>query len=148
MTEEPPAPLYTATVRRRRRQQPAEAIRTPDQVYRIVRPLVSDASREHFFAVYLSTRHAVLRVELVALGSLNASIVHPREVFKPAIEISAASLVVCHNHPSGDPSPSEDDIEMTHRLCRGGEILGIELLDHVIIANGNFLSFREQGILS
>ena len=146
MSDQPPA--YTvSTVRRRKRQTQPEAIRTPDQVWLIVRPLIRDAAREHFFCLYLSTRHAILSVELVALGSLNASIVHPREVFKPAIQLSAASVIACHNHPSGDPSPSEDDIEMTRRLRQGGEILGIELLDHVVICNADFVSLREQGQL-
>lgn len=146
MPSEPQA-LYVTTVRRRRRRNPPPTIREPMAVYRLVQPLVRSLDREHFYVLLLSTRHVLISVELISVGSLNASIVHPREVFKPAIEQSAAALITCHNHPSGDPDPSEDDREITGRLRRVGELVGIELLDHVIIGNGDFVSLREMGVL-
>lgn len=140
--------LYVATIRRRRRRPLLEPIRESSAVYRLVHPLVRDADREHFYCLHLSTRHTILDVDLVSVGSLSASIVHPREVFRRAIERSAASIILAHNHPSGDPSPSEEDLDITKRLCKGGEILGIEVLDHVVLGNGHFVSLRELGMLS
>lgn len=142
-----PETFYVAAVRRRRRRQLPEGIREPSAVYRLVRPLVGGARQEHFYSILLTTRHSVIAVELVSVGSLNASIVHPREVFRPAILQGAAALIICHNHPSGDPSPSADDQEITTRLHRAGELLGIELLDHVIVAGSDYVSLREMGCL-
>jgi len=93
--------------------------------------------------VLLSTKNHVLAVELVSVGSLAASIVHPREVFKPAIVDSAAAIVVAHNHPSNDPTPSPEDIEFTRRLAKAGELLGIRVLDHVIVCENSYASLRE-----
>lgn len=121
-------------------------VRTPQDVL----PLVSQYARavkEHFLAVLLNTRHRPLAVELVSVGSLNASIVHPREVFRPAIVATAASLILVHNHPSGDPTPSEDDLEITQRLRRVGEMVGIEVLDHIILGAAAPFSLREAGLL-
>jgi len=103
--------------------------------------------KEHFLAVLLNTRHLPIAVELVSVGSLSASVVHPREVFRPAIISSAASVILTHNHPSGDATPSEDDLEITQRLCRVGETLGIEVLDHIILGAGHPFSFREAGLM-
>ena len=148
MTEGESEPLYVTTIRRRRRRNPPDAIREPRAIYNLMHPLVRDLDREHFYCIHLNTRHVVLEIDLVSVGSLNASIVHPREVFRRAIERSAASIILAHNHPSGDPNPSEDDQEITRRLVKAGEILGIEVLDHLVLANGHFVSFRELGILS
>ncbi|MDF1558076.1 MAG: JAB domain-containing protein, partial [ANME-2 cluster archaeon] len=88
-----------------------------------------------------------LREEIVSLGSLNANIVHPREVFKTAIQESAAAIIVAHNHPSGDPTPSQNDIDITRKLVETGRVMGIELYDHIIIGNGRFLSLKEQNLI-
>jgi len=92
------------------------------------------AGREHFLAIHLTTRHVPALLEVVSIGTLNASLVHPREVFRRAIQEGSANLILVHNHPSGDPSPSADDVEITTRLIRVGELVGIEVLDHVILA--------------
>jgi DNA repair protein RadC len=106
------------------------------------------SDREGFAVIHLSTRHAVISSEVVSIGSLNASIVHPREVFKGAILANACAVILAHNHPSGDCEPSDEDRTITRRLVQAGEILGIAVLDHVIIgARGTHLSFRDRGIL-
>ena len=104
------------------------------------------AEKEHFLAVHLSTRHIPSFLEVVSVGTLNSSLVHPREVYRRAIREGSACLVLVHNHPSGDPSPSADDIEITSRLVRVGELVGIEVLDHVILAYERYFSFREEGL--
>jgi len=101
--------------------------------------------QEHFAALYLNARRQVIREETVFIGTLSASLVHPREVFAPALEARAAAVVVAHNHPSGDPSPSQEDREATKRLRRAGELLGVELLDHLVLGERGFYSFLEQG---
>jgi DNA repair protein RadC len=104
--------------------------------------------REHFWALALNTKNQLLRMVEISVGSLNASIVHPRELYKEAVRLSAASVVVVHNHPSGDPTPSGADLQLTRRLSRAGEVLGIELVDHVIVGDGGaFVSIREMGAL-
>ncbi|MEK3807789.1 MULTISPECIES: RadC family protein [unclassified Metabacillus] len=104
-------------------------------------------SQEHFVCLYLNTKNQVLHKQTVFIGSLNASIVHPREVFKEALKRSAASIICIHNHPSGDPSPSREDIEVTKRLTECGKMLGIELLDHLIIGEQKYVSLKEKGYL-
>jgi len=108
---------------------------------------IRDQRREHFLCLYLNARNQVIFREVVSIGSLSASIVHPREVFQAAIAHSAASVVLSHNHPSGDVSPSQDDIELTRRLVRAGEIMGIDVLDHIIMAAEDFLSMKERGLI-
>ena len=108
---------------------------------------VRSARKEHFLVLCLNARRQLLRVETVSVGTLSASLVHPREVFAPAISHGAAAVVAVHNHPSGDPSPSAEDREATRRLSRAGELLGIPLADHVIVSETSFFSFRESGIL-
>lgn len=103
--------------------------------------------KEHFRALYLDVRRRLLRVETVSIGTLTSSLVHPREVFSPAVEASAAAVVVGHNHPSGDPEPSPEDLALTRRLRQSGEILGIELLDHLILGRGRYVSLKERGLL-
>ena len=117
----------------------------PADVARLLMPVLRDADREHFVAVLLTTKNQVIDVVTVSVGSLSASIVHPREVLKPAIQTSAAALVVAHNHPTGVPTPSPEDIEFTRRLVRCGELIGIRLLDHVIVGDGTWASLREGG---
>lgn len=103
--------------------------------------------QEQLKVIMLNTKNIVLSIKDVSLGSLDSSIVHPREVFAEAIRKSSASIIICHNHPSGDPTPSGEDINVTRRLKECGKLLGIELLDHLIIGNGSFISLREKGIL-
>lgn len=103
--------------------------------------------KEHFKAILLNTKNHVISIEDISIGSLNSSIVHPREVFKPAIKRSSASVILVHNHPSGDPTPSREDIEVTSRLVNAGNVLGIAVLDHVIIGNNSILSLKEQGLM-
>jgi len=102
---------------------------------------------EHFYALYLNTKNVVLAHRLISKGSLNTAVVHPREVFAHAVRLRAASVLVVHNHPSGDPAPSQDDISITKRLKESGNILGIELLDHIVIGGVGFLSFKERGLM-
>lgn len=122
------------------------AIRGPDDVLEQVRDLAR-ARREHFVVLLLNARHELQGRETISIGSLNASIVHPREVFLPAILHSAASVVLVHNHPSGDPEPSEEDLSITRRLVEVGELVGIEVLDHVVIASRGTVSFRHRKLL-
>jgi len=105
------------------------------------------ADRERFVGLYLDARHRVVRRHTVSIGTLTASLVHPREVFAPAIRARAAALVVVHNHPSGDPEPSPEDCALTERLKEGARLLGVDLLDHVVVARGGYVSFRERGAL-
>lgn len=117
----------------------------PGDVARLLMPALRDSDREHFIAVLLTTKNQVIDVVTVSIGSLSASIVHPREVMKPAIQTSAAAVVVAHNHPTGVPTPSPEDVEFTRRLAQCGELLGIRLLDHVIVGDGTYASLREGG---
>jgi len=103
--------------------------------------------REHFVVLYLNARNQLVHKETISMGTLNANLVHPREVFEPALKHSAAGIMVAHNHPSGDPKPSEDDLEITKRLAEAGKMMGVELLDHVIIAVNNHFSFKEERLM-
>jgi len=124
------------------------AIRTPADVAALVGPQMRHLDREHFRAVLLNTRHEVLDVTRVAVGGLDSAPIHPREVFKDAIRRSAAAVVLVHNHPSGTPEPSADDLRITTRLQEAGRVVGIEVLDHLIIGDGRFVSLRERGVLA
>jgi DNA repair protein RadC len=106
-----------------------------------------DRVKEHFWVSGMDTRLKIQYIELVSLGSLDRTIVHPREVFRFAIMKAVSAIVMCHNHPSGDPEPSQEDITLTKRLLEVGKIIGIEVLDHVIIANGMYVSLKEKGII-
>ncbi len=119
-----------------------------EDVVRICGPQLRGSDREHFWALALNTKNQLLRTVEVSIGSLNASIVHPRELFKDAVRLSAASVVVVHNHPSGDPTPSGADVQLTRRLVKAGDVLGIEVLDHVVIGDtGNHASLRDLGLM-
>jgi len=107
---------------------------------------IKDQRKEFFLCLYLNARNQVIHKEVVSIGSPSASIVHPREVFQVAVAKSAASIVLAHNHPSGDVSPSRDDVDLTRRLQRAGVIMGVDILDHLIIAADQFLSLKEQEI--
>ncbi len=108
---------------------------------------MSNLNKEYFVCLHLNTKNKVLRKDIVSIGNLNSSIVHPREVFNNAIKYSCSALILCHNHPSGDPTPSNEDIETTKRLIDAGKILGINILDHVIIGKGNYSSLKENGMI-
>ncbi len=121
-------------------------VKTPDDVAGLVRGRLKDKKKEHFLALLLDTRNQLIKAAEISIGSLDTSIVHPREVFKEAISASAASVIFVHNHPSGDPEASEDDIKLTKRLAEAGEIVGIDVLDHIIIGDKKFLSLKREGL--
>ncbi len=121
------------------------AVQRPEDLHPLLRREFQGLDRERFLALYLDTRHRLRGVETVSIGTLNASLVHPREVFKNAIGMSAAAVIVAHNHPSGCAQPSCDDLELTARLDRCGEVLGISLLDHLVAGDVEIVSIREYG---
>ena len=127
------------------KEDPRPLLDTPSRVLAAVPETVRLGRKEHLLAFYLNARSHLIHQETVSIGTLSASLVHPREVFSPAVAHSAAAVVVVHNHPSGDCAPSADDRETTRRLVRAGEILGIPLLDHLIVSGSSFFSFREHG---
>ena len=127
-----------------RRLRPGDAITGPGDVFRHFHPRLRDATRERFLALLLDGRHRVIREVEISRGTLTASLVHPREVFRPALRDGAAALVVAHNHPSGDPTPSAEDRRVTARLARAGELLGVRLLDHVVVAEHGYRSLRDD----
>ncbi len=122
------------------------AVKTPDEVVSLVRGRLRGKKKEHFLALLLDTRGQLIKTSEISVGSLDTSIVHPREVFKEAMSASAASVIFVHNHPSGDPEPSEDDIKLTERLAQAGEIVGIDVLDHIIVCDKNYLSLKAKGL--
>lgn len=120
-----------------------EAMTSPGVVARYFIKKLGKEKREHFYALFLDTKNKLLREELISLGSLDLSIAHPREVFRGAILNAAKNIIVLHNHPSGDPTPSEEDINLTKRLKKVGDLIGIEVLDHIIIGEDSYYSFSE-----
>ena len=125
----------------------ATTISTPEDVVALMAPLLTGKNREYFFCICLDTKNRVKKIVEVSVGSLNASIVHPRELFREAIAVSAASVVVCHGHPSGDSNPSGADIQLTRRLVKAGDVLGIEVLDHVVIGGDEHASLRDLSLM-
>ena len=121
-------------------------VKTPEDAAGLVRGRLKGKKKEHFLALLLDTRNRLIKVAEISVGSLDSSIVHPREVFKEAISATAASVVFVHNHPSGDPTASEDDIGLSKRLAEAGEIVGIDVLDHIIIGDKNYLSLKREGL--
>jgi len=124
----------------------AEIYLTPKQVWEELKDL-RDHKKEHFVIFYLDSRNQEIKREIISVGSLNANLVHPREVFEPAVRNLAAQIILAHNHPSGDPEPSEDDLEITKRLVEAGKILGIEIVDHIVITKTGFMSFKEKNLI-
>jgi DNA repair protein RadC len=122
-------------------------IKNPESVVKAIRSSIKDKAKEHFKLILLNPRNKIIGISTISIGTLNASLVHPREVFKDAIVHSAASVVLAHNHPSGDPEPSGDDLKITKKLVDSGKILGIEVLDHIIIGKERFKSFKEEGLI-
>ncbi|MEO1934325.1 MAG: DNA repair protein RadC [Myxococcales bacterium] len=122
-----------------------QPIRSPEDIQRHFRARLRDACRESFHVLMLDGRHRLIRAEEVSVGTLTASLVHPREVFREAIRCASAAVVLVHNHPSGDPTPSAEDRSVTERLRDAGLLLGIRVLDHVIVTRASYFSFREAG---
>lgn len=118
-------------------------LRSPQEVFEYAKDLIR-LKKEYLRGLYVDTRNKLVRDEVIAIGTLNASLAHPREVFHPAIESHAAAIILVHNHPSGDPSPSKDDIELTKQIYKASKILDIEILDHVIIGNEKYFSLKER----
>jgi DNA repair protein RadC len=121
-------------------------LKTPEDIANLVQGRLKDKKKEYFLAILLDTRNQLIRTAEISVGSLDSSIVHPREVFKEAISASAASVIFVHNHPSGDTEASEDDIALTKRLAQAGEIVGIDVLDHIIIGGKSYISLKRQGL--
>ena len=121
-------------------------ILSPKEVWEELKD-IRDNKKEHFVIFFLDSRNQEIKREIISVGSLNANLVHPREVFEPAIRYLASHIIIAHNHPSGDTEPSQEDLEITKRLSEVGKILGIEIIDHVIVAKDKFLSFKEQKLL-
>jgi DNA repair protein RadC len=122
-------------------------ITTPRAVVKAIRASIQDKAKEHFKLLLLNTRNRIIGIAAISTGTANASLVHPREVFKAAISHGAASVVLAHNHPSGNPEPSDDDVSLTRRLVEAGRLLGIEVLDHIIVTHKDSISFKEKGLL-
>ncbi len=130
-----------------RAAQKQEKIEGPEDVARYASPLLRFEQKEHFLVMLLDVRNRVLAMPTVSIGSLTASVAHPREIFREAIRYSAANMILIHNHPSGDPTPSREDVQITKQMMKAGEIMGIPVLDHVIIAGDGFLSLKEADCL-
>ncbi|WP_243137207.1 RadC family protein [Desulfofundulus thermobenzoicus] len=122
-------------------------IRSPEDAAGLVMEEMRHLDREHFRALLLNTKNQVIAREVISIGTLNSSTVHPRELFKNAIKRNAAAVILIHNHPSGDPAPSSEDLAVTGRLVEAGRIIGIEVLDHLIIGDNRFVSFKAKGLL-
>ena len=118
-----------------------------DDVAGVLKTYLDGADREHFCIALLDRKGHIIGLNTVSIGGLHSSIVHPREVFKPALILGAASIILCHNHPSGDTTPSKEDLEVTNRLIEAGKIMGIEILDHVIIGDDSFCSLKARGFI-
>jgi DNA repair protein RadC len=120
---------------------------TPRQAADLFRAFVGDSDREHLVAIFLDTQNRFLGLHTVSIGTLDYSVVHPREVFKAAILSNASSLVLAHNHPSGESAPSEEDVRITRELQKAGELLDIPLMDHIVVGEASYTSFMELGLL-
>lgn len=127
--------------------EPKRKVCSPKDVYLLMYPKMREQKKEKFITLCLDTKNQILKEEVVSIGSLNASIVHPREVFKSALMESSASVIMVHNHPSGDPSPSREDIMVTEKMVEGGKLLGIDVLDHIIIGEGRYVSLKDEGFV-
>jgi DNA repair protein RadC len=122
-------------------------IKSPEEAYCQLKGKCRGQKKEHFWAILLDTRNHIIKLVEISVGSLDTSIVHPREVFKEAIAASSSSMIVAHNHPSGNPEASQDDIKLTKRLTEAGNIVGIDIVDHIIIGDGKFISLKREGLI-
>jgi DNA repair protein RadC len=141
------AALELANRVKTRRLENNERYTSPQQVFEHFHLSYRDRRKEYFLALLLDGKNRIIREVQISEGSLNQSIVHPREVFSPAVRESAAAIILVHNHPTGDPAPSREDIDITRRLKEAGDLMGVKVLDHIIIGDGTFLSFVSQGML-
>jgi len=116
-------------------------------VYELIYPELRFTKKEQFYCLYLDTRNSLIRKELVSVGNLNTSVIHPREIFRSAIKESANSVILAHNHPSGNPEPSKDDLEITKLLVNAGKLMGIQVLDHVVIGDGIYISMADRALV-
>lgn len=123
-------------------------INSAKEAAKILMPELSNLKKEHFIGLFLDSRKKVIKQETIFIGSLDSSVIHPREIFKTALAESAAAVIIAHNHPSGDPKPSEEDIEVTKQIVKAGDILGIQVLDHIIIGDNRYISLIEKGYLN
>lgn len=143
--------FYWVTTRLVRESGPwiTEVMHSPEDIQRIMRDHLDleNCDREHFIVIYLDRKFKVNAINVLSIGGLHSSIVHPREVFKTALLTSSASVILCHNHPSGDPAPSREDVEVTRRLVNAGDILGIEVMDHIIVGDQTYVSFKAKGLI-
>jgi len=121
-------------------------IDSPKDVAKLVSN-IRDKKREYLIAIFLTARNTLISTHIVSIGTLTANLVHPREVFAPAIEIKAAQIIIAHNHPSGSSKPSEDDKKITKKLIKAGEIIDIEIIDHIIVSKNNYFSFKEKRLI-
>ena len=128
--------------------QAGERFSNSNDLFKRYKARFYSCSREHFYSLHLNSKNRLIREVLVSIGSLNASVVHPREVFAPAVRDSSAAIIFLHNHPSGDPSPSREDDECTRRLVSAGRILGIRVLDHIVFGHNGYYSFSDAGKLN
>jgi DNA repair protein RadC len=128
-------------------EKPKPVLKSPEDVVAVMRSKLKGKKKEHFWVICLDTRNRLINWKPVSIGSLDTSIVHPREVFKEAVSSSAASVIFVHNHPSGDPEPSKEDVELTKRLVKAGEIVGIDVLDHIIVCDKSYLSLKAKNLL-
>ena len=119
---------------------------SPKDVWKELKDIRNN-KKEHFVIFFLDTRNQEIKREIISIGSLNANLVHPREVFEPAVRYLTAQIIIAHNHPSGNPEPSEDDLEITKRLVKAGKILGIEIIDHIVVTKNSFVSFKEKDLI-
>ncbi|WP_258111598.1 RadC family protein [Alicyclobacillus sp. SP_1] len=141
-------PIYgVQLVRERSLMSEVKVIRSADDASDVMTQYLDGADREHFVVILLDTKHRVRGIHTVSIGSLDASIVHPREVLKPAILGNSSGIIVAHNHPSGDPTPSPEDIAVTRRLAEACKIMGINLLDHIIVGDGRYSSLQALGYM-
>ena len=135
-------------VRERSLAYGSKRINCPADAANIAGDFLAGVDREHFVVLCLDTKNNVNALNTVSVGTLNSSLVHPREVYKAAILANSNAIILSHNHPSGDPTPSREDLEVTKRLVEAGNIMGIEVLDHIVIGdNGKYVSFKDRGIL-
>lgn len=131
----------------RRALPPGPAVRSAADVAALLGPAMRAGQQEAFVAVLLDVKQRVVATTLVSLGTLDCSLVHPRDLFRPALRASAASVILAHNHPSGNPEPSPEDLAPTRRLADAGRLLGIPVADHVIVGDGRYVSLAERGLL-
>ncbi len=125
----------------------SKALLKPDDVYKMIKPKFARLKKEHFVLLSFDTRNRVIGFDTISVGTLNASLVHPRELFGIAIRRHAASVIIVHNHPSGDPDPSDEDIKVTAKLVEAGKLMGIQVLDHIVVAQDSFYSFNSENVM-